>query len=595
MPKVCPVCGGSYPDTSVFCPADGASLRAESTDGDLVGSVIAERYLVTELLGQGGMGTVYVARHVRLPLQAAIKVLRPEMLQDPSAIARFNREAANASRIEHERVARVFDFGETREGLVYLAMEFIPGVELKHLLKDGPLPLERTIGIIRQVADGLDAAHKLGIIHRDLKPDNIMVVVDDEGNDRCKILDFGIAKAVSGPEDGASLTRTGFVVGTPEFMSPEQLLGDPIDARSDVYSLALVAYNCLTAELPFDLKSPDRGMTARLFADPRPLRDAFPGGTFSESLQSVFDEALGRMADQRPASAGAFARRLADVIRPAGAPPLPTPISAQAVPPSPPPSVSVTAPDGTAASLAPPSRATPAVTTASTGGGRSRLPMVAVAVVLIGAVGGWLALRDRGSPSDPALMASASTAEGGGSVATAEGPAPAGSVSAPSVGDREAASRPSGTEASGSGTGPAASGNARGVPAPNAPSPATATGPGAASGRPASERDATPSSGMSATARAARATLDSVTRLIDPESPNPGVAREALGVLRAVLPRLGTSTDSTWAWIRMAEAHLILEQEAPACAALQSARRAATSPDQGRAITNYVGLLGCSP
>ena len=311
MPKVCPVCGTSYPDLNVFCPSDGSTLRAADSDGDLIGSVVADRYLVTDLLGEGGMGKVYLARHVRLPLQAAIKVLRPELLKDAASVARFNREAANASRIEHANVARVFDFGETSDGTVYLAMEYVAGRTLKDVLeKEGPLTLQRTAVLIRQVADGLDAAHRMGIVHRDLKPDNILVTVDENGVDRCKVVDFGIAKAVGGNEKEAGLTRTGFVVGTPEFMSPEQLLGTELDHRSDVYALALVAYTCLTLDLPFDRETPDRGMTARLMSAPRPLAVVrndlrWPGG-----LQAVLDQALEREPTKRTSSAGAFAKAL---------------------------------------------------------------------------------------------------------------------------------------------------------------------------------------------------------------------------------------------------------------------------------------------
>ena len=561
MPKICPVCGESFGDASVFCPTDGASLRAESSDGDLVGSVIAERYLVTELLGQGGMGTVYVARHVRLPLQAAIKVLRPEMLQDPSAIARFNREAANASRIEHERVARVFDFGETRDGMVYLAMEYIPGVELKALLRDGPLSLDRTVGIIRQVADGLDAAHKLGIIHRDLKPDNIMVVPDDEGRDRCKILDFGIAKAVSGTDSGAGLTKTGFVVGTPEFMSPEQLLGEAVDARSDVYSLALVAYQCLTGDLPFDSRTPDRGMTARLFAEPRQLREVRAEGSWSTAVQAVFDQTLQRDPDPRPASAGAFARLLGEAARtaepPTGASPPPSAVT------------------GSVAGATRAAQTAPAPAIHATGR-RAAIPAVAAAVLVLGAIGGWYALRGRDGAAavDTQVSPATATVESAG----VPGEAPAATIvpdSARSETDGPDIARPSGSVAV----------------QPSAPRGASPDG--AATSASGGKSNAPPGE-LSAVARAARTTLDSVTRLIDPESPNPTNAREALLILRATLPRLGTAADSTWAYIRSAEAHLILEQEEPACQALRTARRTASTMDQTRAINNYVGLLGCS-
>ncbi|MBC7894579.1 MAG: serine/threonine protein kinase, partial [Cytophagaceae bacterium] len=264
MAKTCPVCSTTYDDASAFCPADGSTLIATENAGDLVGSVIADRYLVSSLLGEGGMGRVYLARHVRLPQQAAIKVLHPGMLSDPEAVARFNREAANAARIEHDRVARVFDFGETREGSVYLAMEYVPGKTLRSILEaEQRLHMARAANLVYQVAEGLDAAHRINIVHRDLKPDNIMVVTDDQGVDRAKVVDFGIAKAADAGGQ-TRLTRTGTVVGTPEYMSPEQVLGESIDARSDVYALALVAYNMFTGVLPFTGSTPERMFTARL-------------------------------------------------------------------------------------------------------------------------------------------------------------------------------------------------------------------------------------------------------------------------------------------------------------------------------------------
>ena len=176
MPKRCPACEQEHPDSAVFCPTDGSTLVPSVTDGGLVGAVIADRYVIERELGEGGMGSVYLGRHVRLPQQVAIKVMRRDLLTDPSAVVRFTREAANASRIEHERVARVYDFGKMDDGRVYLAMEYVRGRTLRALLaEEGPLALGRAVALVRQVAEGLDEAHRMGIVHRDLKPDNIMV------------------------------------------------------------------------------------------------------------------------------------------------------------------------------------------------------------------------------------------------------------------------------------------------------------------------------------------------------------------------------------------------------------------------------------
>ncbi len=314
MPKVCPNCGTHYADALAVCPNDGVTLRASDPGGGFIGTIVADRYVITEELGEGGMGKVYRARHVRLPRDAAIKVLHPRMVQDPAALSRFDREAANASRIDHENVVRVFDYGETTDGLVYLAMEFVPGRTLKDVLaKEGPLTLARAINFVQQVADGLDAAHHLGIVHRDLKPDNILVLRDETGAEKCKIADFGIAKAIGSGEK--SLTQTGFVIGTPEYMSPEQLLGEPIDQRSDVYALALVAYQCLTGETPFDSNTPDRGMMARLTNHPRTLRELRADQRWPKDLQQVLNKGLDRERAKRFASAGELAAALASAMK----------------------------------------------------------------------------------------------------------------------------------------------------------------------------------------------------------------------------------------------------------------------------------------
>ncbi len=304
MAKSCPICGASYPDSNSFCTKDGSTLRAEESSEDLVGTIIADRYKVTRLLGEGGMGRVYLARHVRLPQQAAIKVLHPSMVKEADAVARFNREAGNAARIEHDRVARVFDFGETTDGLVYLAMEYVPGRTLRDMLFDGPLTPARAANITYQVADGLSAAHRIGIVHRDLKPDNILVVTDESGVDRSKVVDFGIAKAVDSAQ--TQLTKTGMMVGTPEFMSPEQVLGESLDARSDVYSLALVSFQLFTGLLPYSGTTPERTLAARLMEDAATLGDKAPQIAWPAELQSVFTHALARDPAERTATAIEF-------------------------------------------------------------------------------------------------------------------------------------------------------------------------------------------------------------------------------------------------------------------------------------------------
>jgi serine/threonine-protein kinase len=169
--KVCTACGIEYPNDVLFCQRDGTPLRPGDPTADLVGQVVADRYHITKKLGEGGMGQVYLAEHVKMGRRCAIKIMSPGMMNDPDAISRFNREAANASRISHPNVCGIYDFGETPEGLIYLAMEFIEGKSLTGLLEDaGTLALPRAATLAAQTADALQAAHDLGIVHRDLKP-----------------------------------------------------------------------------------------------------------------------------------------------------------------------------------------------------------------------------------------------------------------------------------------------------------------------------------------------------------------------------------------------------------------------------------------
>ncbi len=311
--KVCPTCGTEYPLSERFCPRDGTALRSASQTADLLGSVVADRYHIIKKLGEGGMGTVYLAEHVKMGRKSALKVMNPGMNSDPDAIARFNREASNASRLSHPNICGIYDFGETPDGLIYLAMEFIEGKALTDLIEvDGSLAPARAASIVHQTGDALQVAHDAGIVHRDLKPDNIMVTKNRDGSDLVKVVDFGIAKASS--SDAQKVTKTGLVVGTPEYMSPEQLSGDKLDGRSDIYSLALVAFNCLTGKLPFPSETAQEAMIMRLTDRPRTLSEIRPDITWPEKLQEVMDRGLARDADERYQSAAQFGRDFAEAV-----------------------------------------------------------------------------------------------------------------------------------------------------------------------------------------------------------------------------------------------------------------------------------------
>jgi serine/threonine-protein kinase len=241
--------------------------------------------------------------------------MNPALVNDHESAARFAREASNAARIIHPNVAAVFDFGES-EGLVYLVMEYVDGEPLSRIMaREAPLAVDRALELGRQIADGLGAAHELGIIHRDLKPDNILVARSRLGREVAKVVDFGIAKAAQ--ENAAdALTRTGLVIGTPEFMSPEQLLGDPIDARSDLYALGCILHLMLTASPPFSAPTREQMIKRRLTEEAPHVQQLDPG--LSDSLDRIVGRLLARSpgdrygsaAEVRDALAGTHARRL---------------------------------------------------------------------------------------------------------------------------------------------------------------------------------------------------------------------------------------------------------------------------------------------
>ncbi len=222
---------------------------SELTD-PLLGQVVSQRYRVDAVLGAGGMGCVYRATHVHMRSVVALKVLHRQMNLIPEAVARFEREAIAAARIQHPNVAAARDFGRLEDGSFYMALEFIEGTSLRDLMGEGvKLPVPRTVNIIRQIAEALDAAHAQGVVHRDLKPENVMLA--EGGNDQVKVLDFGIAKVSGAKTDANQLTQLGSVFGTPDYMSPEQAAGQPVDHRSDLYTLGVLMYEMLTGEPPF--------------------------------------------------------------------------------------------------------------------------------------------------------------------------------------------------------------------------------------------------------------------------------------------------------------------------------------------------------
>jgi hypothetical protein len=246
----CPTCQAVFRGTYRRCPNDGAILIA-TDDDPLVGSVLAERYQIEEVLGDGGLGRVYRARHVRMSRRFAIKVPFGEVGYDRKARARLANEAEAASRLDHPHVIGIVDVGETAAGLFYIAMDLAEGRSLAELLEDGPPPPAVALGIFAQLADGLTHAHERGLVHRDLKPDNVMVTHREGGVLVARVIDFGLA-LVSEGDAATRLTTEGMVVGTPYYMAPEQTTGDELDHRTDLFALGIILFELLAGRLPFD-------------------------------------------------------------------------------------------------------------------------------------------------------------------------------------------------------------------------------------------------------------------------------------------------------------------------------------------------------
>ena len=267
----------------------------------LVGTVLAGRYRIERLLGSGGMGSVYRAEHVLMRKACAVKVLHREMTQVKEVVARFEREAVAAARIEHPNVAAATDFGQLENGSFYLVLEFIEGQSLSQLIaNEGALKEERALLIVRQIAEALAAAHGAGIVHRDLKPDNVMLVAKDGASDFVKVLDFGIAKVKieePGPDQQA-LTRLNTVMGTPEYMSPEQARGEPVDHRADLYTVGVILYEMLAATSPFRHEEFVVVLTKKLTEDPPALSEQISAGT-----RELVNRLLQRSPEDRPQTA----------------------------------------------------------------------------------------------------------------------------------------------------------------------------------------------------------------------------------------------------------------------------------------------------
>ncbi len=322
----CPKCGSMYTDSAArFCPKDGSMLveiqskkssappSSDSGTGartplpksgldrasSLSNQILDARYQVMKKLGEGGMSYVYLAKEISSGETVAIKVLSPRLASDKSSVERLRREAGLAMRLDHPNVCRILRLGESEDGLIYLVMPFLKGELLSDReVRGGPMDIPLSVALLKQMCAGLHHAHELQIIHRDLKPENVMLVPDDGGGiERAVVMDFGLAKERRADPAIAKLTATGIILGTPEFMSPEQIRGKTLDARSDLYALGIVAFEMLTGKLPFQGRNAQEMMIARLRSQPVPIRQYRPD--VPEPVERALSKALQTNPDDR--------------------------------------------------------------------------------------------------------------------------------------------------------------------------------------------------------------------------------------------------------------------------------------------------------
>ncbi len=312
MARPCQRCGYENDDESKFCRQCGAMIELEIADAadPLIGKILLGRYRVVRVLGEGGMGKVYLAEQKMgtATRDVAIKTLHPELSSDPQLVARFHRECETVIELHHPNTVQFYDFGDLEDKTLFIVMEYIEGEDLaRRLHRVGPLDTRTIDKILIQVCGSLAEAHERGIVHRDLKPENVLLTTRGGQTDFVKVLDFGIAKRSEAEDDAkAKLTKQGMVLGTPPYMSPEQFSGQTLDLRSDVYSLAVMTYEMVTGRLPFEANTPWEWATKHLTAQPTPL-DAYPqGAALPVHKKNAILRALAKNREERHPNALAF-------------------------------------------------------------------------------------------------------------------------------------------------------------------------------------------------------------------------------------------------------------------------------------------------
>jgi serine/threonine protein kinase len=305
--SACPHCTAPISADLRFCGQCGTALSTTTqalapARDPWLGRIVDRRYRVLARIGTGGMGVVYRVEHLHLGKTAAMKVLAPDTAAKPEMLRRFRLEAQSVSKLNHPNIVQTFDFGQCDDAF-YLVMEYLKGEDLAALLRrDGPWTFPRAARLFIQVCSGLTEAHDAGIVHRDLKPENLMVVARRDGAEHVKVLDFGLAKLRERTE-GAGISTGGQVLGTPYYMAPEQVRGEAIDARADIYSLGATLYRVLTGEPPFDAPSPMSVLSKHLTEDVVPPRRRLPGATLPAEADDIVMRAMAKLPEERYSTA----------------------------------------------------------------------------------------------------------------------------------------------------------------------------------------------------------------------------------------------------------------------------------------------------
>ncbi|MBX3233278.1 MAG: protein kinase [Labilithrix sp.] len=314
--KTCPQCKMRYPNEATYCFVEGSDLI--TLPDPRLGTLLAGRYVIEEVVGEGGMATVYRARHKLTDKLVAVKIMNPMLATDPVVRERFRREARSAQRLTHPNIIEIFDQGDTEDGTAYMVMELLQGESLAPVIARGPLEVDRAIHVMIQIARGVARAHDLEIIHRDIKPENIFLVRREDGSDLVKVLDFGIAKS----RQDSRLTTQGELFGTPQYMAPERITGKGDGGPSDIYALGVVFFEMLTGELPFSAPDVATFFVKHMEEPPPPVRSL--NARVPERLDVLVQRMLAKSPSDRPVDAHRVHQDLLEIIKEREAAPPPS-------------------------------------------------------------------------------------------------------------------------------------------------------------------------------------------------------------------------------------------------------------------------------